>query len=79
MAHNFNPSIWKDKAGGTLEFEVSLVYTVSSRSARVTERHLSQTNKLTTQTNIHTHKFTYIYTHTQRHRFGMTKNINLFL
>lgn len=64
MAHNFNPSISKAKAGGTLEFEVSLVYTVSSRSARVTERHLSQTNKLTNYTDKYTHTQIYIYTHT---------------
>ena len=37
VAHAFNPSTWEAGAGG-FEFEASLVYGVSSRTARVTQR-----------------------------------------
>jgi hypothetical protein len=37
VAHTFNPSTWEAEAGG-FEFEASLVYKVSSRTARVTQR-----------------------------------------
>ena len=37
MAHAFNPSIWEAEAGGFLS-KASLVYRVSSRTARVTQR-----------------------------------------
>ena len=36
MAHAFNLSALKAEAGGTLEFEDSVIYSVSSRTARVT-------------------------------------------
>jgi hypothetical protein len=39
--HAFNPSTWEAEAGGFLgisEFEASLVYRVSSRTARATQR-----------------------------------------
>ena len=34
----FNPSTWEAEAGGFLEFQASLVYRVSSRTARATQR-----------------------------------------
>jgi hypothetical protein len=34
VAHAFNPSTQETEAGGSLEFEASLVYKVSSRTAR---------------------------------------------
>jgi hypothetical protein len=36
--HAFNPNTWEAEAGGSLEFEASLVYRVSSRTARATQR-----------------------------------------
>jgi hypothetical protein len=38
VAHTFNPSAWKEEAGGFLEFEVNLVYRMSSRTARAIQR-----------------------------------------
>jgi hypothetical protein len=41
VAHAFNPSTWEAEAGGgrrISEFEASLVYRVSSRTARATQR-----------------------------------------
>jgi hypothetical protein len=38
VAHTFNPSTWETEAGGFLSFEASLVYKVSSRTARATEK-----------------------------------------
>jgi hypothetical protein len=39
MGHAFNPSTWEAEAGGFWpEFEASLVYRVSSRTARATQR-----------------------------------------
>jgi hypothetical protein len=38
LANTFNPSTWEAEAGGSLEFEASLVYRVSSGTARVTQR-----------------------------------------
>jgi hypothetical protein len=38
VAHAFNPSTREAEAGGFLEFEASLVYRVSSRTARATQR-----------------------------------------
>jgi hypothetical protein len=38
VAHAFNPSTWEAEAGGSLEFEASLVYRVSSRTTRATQR-----------------------------------------
>jgi hypothetical protein len=38
VAHTFNPSTWEAEAGGSLEFEASLVYKVSSRTARAIQR-----------------------------------------
>ena len=43
--HAFNPSTWEAEAGGFLEFEVSLVYRVSSRTARATQRNPVSKNK----------------------------------
>ena len=49
VAHTFNPSTWEVEAGGSLEFEVSLIYKVSSRTVRTVTRRKSllkgQTNK----------------------------------
>jgi hypothetical protein len=38
VAHAFNPSTREAEAGGSLEFEASLVYRVSSRTARAIQR-----------------------------------------
>ena len=38
VAHAFNPSTREAEAGGSLEFEASLVYKVSSRTARAIQR-----------------------------------------
>jgi hypothetical protein len=38
VAHAFNPSTWEAEAGGFLESEATLVYRVSSRTARATQR-----------------------------------------
>jgi len=38
VAYTFNPSAWEAQAGGSFEFEASLVYRVSSRIARATLR-----------------------------------------
>jgi hypothetical protein len=38
MVHAFNPSTWEAEAGRFLEFEASLVYRVSFRTARATQR-----------------------------------------
>ena len=46
VVHAFNPSTWEAKAGRFLSFESSLVYRVSSRTARAKQRNLSRkTNK----------------------------------
>jgi hypothetical protein len=52
VAHAFNLSTREAEAGGFLEFEASLVYRVSSRTARATQRNsvLKQTNKQTPTT-----------------------------
>jgi hypothetical protein len=50
VAHTFNPSTPEAKAGGFSEFEASLVYRVSSRTARAIQRNpvlKNQTNKQT--------------------------------
>jgi hypothetical protein len=39
VAHAFNPSTREAEAGGFSEFEASLVYKVSSRTARAIQRH----------------------------------------
>ncbi|GAB1299163.1 NEDD4 family-interacting protein 2 [Apodemus speciosus] len=46
VAHAFNPSTWEAEAGGSLEFEASLVYRVSFRTAKATQKTLSQEEKL---------------------------------
>jgi hypothetical protein len=38
VAYAFNPSTWEAEAGGFLKVEASLVYRVSSRTARATQR-----------------------------------------
>ena len=38
MAHTFNPNTLEAEAGGWLEFKASLVYRVSARTARATQR-----------------------------------------
>jgi hypothetical protein len=38
VVHAFNPSTWEAEAGGFLEFKASLVYKVSSRTARAIQR-----------------------------------------
>jgi hypothetical protein len=53
VAHTFNPSTREAEAGGSLEFEASLVYKVSSRTARAIQRNPVSKNK---QTNKQTNK-----------------------
>jgi hypothetical protein len=38
VAHAFNPSTWEAEAGGFPEFKASLVYRVSSRTARAIQK-----------------------------------------
>jgi hypothetical protein len=38
LAHAFNPSSWEAEAGRFLEFKASLVYKMSSRTAKATEK-----------------------------------------
>jgi hypothetical protein len=38
VVHAFDPKIWEAEAGWISEFEASLVYRVSSRTARDTQR-----------------------------------------
>jgi hypothetical protein len=38
VAHAFNSSTWEAEAGGFLRFKASLVYRVSSRTTRATQR-----------------------------------------
>ena len=38
MAHALKPSTWEAEAGGFLSFEASLLYIVSSRTARAIQR-----------------------------------------
>jgi hypothetical protein len=45
MVHDFNPSTWEAEAGKISEFEASLVYRVSSRTARATQRNPVSKNK----------------------------------
>jgi hypothetical protein len=47
VAHAFNPSTWEAEAGRfrISEFEASLVYRVSSRTARATQRNPVSENK----------------------------------
>jgi hypothetical protein len=48
VAHAFNPSTWEAEAGGFLSSEASLVYRVSSRTARAIQRNpvsKTKTNK----------------------------------
>jgi hypothetical protein len=40
VAHTFNPSNREAEASRSLQFKASLVYTVSSRTARATQRNL---------------------------------------
>ena len=47
MAHTFNPSTWEAEAGGFLSFQASLVYIVSSRTARAIQRNPVSKNKQT--------------------------------
>jgi hypothetical protein len=47
VAHTFNPSTWGGKGRWISEFEASLVYKVSSRPARATQRNPVSKNKQT--------------------------------
>ena len=38
VVHGFNPSTWEAKAGDLCEFKASLVYRMSSRTAKATQR-----------------------------------------
>jgi hypothetical protein len=58
VAHAFNPSTREAEAGGFLEFEASLIYKVSSRTARAIQRNPVSKNKQTNkQTNKQQQKF----------------------
>jgi hypothetical protein len=45
VAHVFNSSTWGAEIGGSLEFKASLVYRVSSRKSRLTQRNSASKNK----------------------------------
>jgi hypothetical protein len=47
VAHTFNPSTWEAEAGEISELEASLVYKVSSRTARTIQRNPVSKNKQT--------------------------------
>jgi hypothetical protein len=47
LAHGFDPSTLKAEAGGSLEFKDPLVYRVSSRTTRATQRNPDLKNKQT--------------------------------
>jgi hypothetical protein len=52
VVYAFDPSIWEAEAGALLEFEASLVYRVSSRTARDIQRNsVSKKTKSKTQIN----------------------------
>ena len=46
MAHAFNPSTWEAEAGGSLEFEASLVHRVCSGQPGTTQRNPALEKKL---------------------------------
>jgi hypothetical protein len=49
VAHDFNPSFWEAEAGGSPEFEASLVYRTSSKIAKKKKKKLwiySKTSQL---------------------------------
>jgi hypothetical protein len=56
------------------EFEASLVYRVSSRTARATQKNPVSKNKTTTTTKKHTHT----HTHTQKENGKTLKQLVLF-
>jgi hypothetical protein len=45
VAHTFNPSTWEAEAGGFLSFQASLVYIVSSRTARAIQKNPIQNER----------------------------------
>ena len=45
VVHAFNPSTWEAETGLISEFEASLVYRVSSKRARATQRNLISKNQ----------------------------------
>jgi hypothetical protein len=47
VVHAFNPSTWVAETGGFSDFDISLVYRVSSRTARATQRNPVSKNKQT--------------------------------
>jgi hypothetical protein len=62
VAHTFNPSTWEAEAGGSLEFEASLVYKVSSRTARAIQRNpVSKKQQQQKNVNKHTHMYTFFF------------------
>jgi hypothetical protein len=51
VEHAFNPSTWETQAGRFCEFEASLFYRVSSRTASATQRNPVSGNKQKTKQN----------------------------
>ena len=45
VAHTFNPSTWEGRGRRISEFEASLVYKVSSRTAKAIQRNLVSKNQ----------------------------------
>lgn len=45
VAHTFNPRTWEAKASKSHEFETNLIFRVSSRTCRATERNPVLKNK----------------------------------
>jgi hypothetical protein len=58
VAHTFNPSTWKAEAGGSLDFEASLVYKrelVHRESLSPTKQNKTKQNKTKKRVITHTH------------------------
>jgi hypothetical protein len=71
VVHAFNPSTWEAKAG-RCEFQDSLAYRMSSRTAMATQRNSASKKKKKKKKQVfrnkHIHTYTYIHTHTHTQR-----------
>ena len=59
--HAFNPSTQEAEAGRSLEFEASLIYKASSRTARATEKPCLKNKQTNKQTNKQSDILSFIY------------------
>jgi hypothetical protein len=65
VVHAFNPSTWEAEAGEFLEFQDSLVYRVSSRTARAIQRNPVSKNQK--KNLFHVHELTVaLFRHTRK-------------